>query len=285
MKQEEKYELVRLDPDIPVFMWLHTRGKTRNPRVVDYHWHRSLEFNIIWKDDLMYYRNGMEYRLAPGGVCLINSMDVHRMEFRSEVVSREVTAFTLIIGYEFLRRLVPDFEECFFELEGVEQTKAVYALLREIAGIYGRQESTYWKAAVMEKVCGLIFYMCSNCRKNRNMIPLHAQTGVREVRAMIEYIQEHYTQEIRQKELSETFFYSREYMSKLFRRYTKCTVKEYLTQYRLLQSEKLLLHTDKSVTEIAMTAGFGDAKQMIRAFHRYYGITPLQFRKTGQWKP
>lgn len=285
MKQEEKYELVRLDPDIPVFMWLHTRGRTANPRVVDYHWHRSLEMNIIWKDDMLYYINGKEYRLDPGGVCLINSMDVHRMEFRSEMISQELTAFTLIIGYEFLKSLVPDFEESFFELNDGEQTGHVYAVLSEIAEIFFRQTSLYWKAAIMEKVCGLIYYLCNDCRHSRKTIPFRLQTNVKEVRAMIEYIQENYAKDLRQRELSETFFYSREYMSKLFRRYTKCTMKEYLTQYRLLQSEKLLFQTDKSIMEIAMTVGFHDAKQMIRAFRQHYGVTPLQFRKSGHWKP
>ncbi len=285
MKNEEKYELVRLDPDIPVFMWLHPRGRTTNPRVIDAHWHRSLEFDIIWDDELLYYINGVEYRLDGESVCLINSMDVHRLIPQSERKGPEIIGFTLIIGYDFLKSLVQDIEESIFVLDGTEQTRAVRGRLVKMADIFFAQASPYWKAEIMEQVCGLIYYLCSSCKHSRSVIPAHAETNVKEVRAMMEYIQEHYTEDIRQQELSQRFFYSREYMSKLFKRYTKCTIKEYLTQYRLQQSERLLFHTDRSVTEIALTVGFNDAKQMIRAFRRYYDMTPQQFRRSGHWKP
>ena len=279
IQEVQKYELVNLDLDIPVFMRLHTRGKTINPKVINHHWHRSLEFNVIWDDYLLYYINGRELRLDENSVCLINSMDIHRFEPQSENTNADIIGFTLIIGYDFLKSLVADIEDSFFILDVAEKVEAVRVKILEIANIYYEQSSSYWKVQIMEKVCGLIYYLCLHCKYNRNIMPHEFQENVDKIRAIIEYIQKNYVQNLTLQEIAKEFYFSREHLSRLFKRYTSCTLKEYLTQYRLIQSEKLLINTNKSILDIAMAVGFNDVKRFIHAFKQYYRVTPLQFRK------
>lgn len=40
-----------------------------------------------------------------------------------------------------------------------------------------------------------------------------------------------------------------------------------------------LIHTDKTVTLIALETGFADDRRLIIAFKKKHGITPLQYRK------
>lgn len=279
IQSRQNYETVNLDSEIPVFMRLNTRGRTSDPRVVNDHWHRSIELNLIWEGFLLYYINGREFRLDKKSVCLINSMDIHRIEPQTEITDARIDGFTLIIGYDFLKNLVTDIDDIFFRLECEREIRAVQTLLYGIAEIYYRKDTSHWKAAVMEKVCALICYLCEYCSVKRNSLHLQYQKNTEKVREIIEYIQEHYTENLTQREMAAKFYFSREHFSRLFKKYTNCTLKEYLTRYRLIQSEEMLRRGGQSVLEIAGAAGFHDVKQFILAFKKYYGVTPLQFRK------
>lgn len=54
----------------------------------------------------------------------------------------------------------------------------------------------------------------------------------------------------------------------------------YLDSLRLRESERLLLATEMSITDIAMAMGFSDASHYIRKFKLAYNITPRQFRNS-----
>lgn len=246
------------------------------------HWHRSIELVVTWEDFWLYYINGREYGLDKNTVCLVNSMDIHRLEPQSVVTDSKIVAFTLIISYDFLRTLVPDIDSIFFRLEHAEEIAAVQAILYRMAEIYYKKESVYWKAMVMEQVCRLICYLCEHCRYSRNSLPHPVAKNTEQIRRIIEYIQEHYTENITQQEVAAKFYFSREHFARLFKKYTNYTFKEYLTRYRLMQAEELLSGSCQSVLEIAMTVGFNDVKQFIQAFRKYYNVTPLQFRKSHQ---
>lgn len=279
-QNRQNYEIVDLDSDIPVFMRLHPRGRTNNPRLVNNHWHRSIELVVTWEDFWLYYINGREFSLTKNTVCLVNSMDIHRVEPQSEVADSRIVAFTLIISYDFVKTLVPDIDEIFFRLEQPEEIAKVQSLLYRTAEIYYKKESIYWKAGVMEQVCSLICYLCSSCRYDRSILPVHWQKNTEQIRELIEYIQEHYAEDLPQQGLAERFYFSREYLSRLFKKYTNYTIKEYLIRYRLMQAELLLTGSSQSVLEIALAVGFNGSKQFIQAFKKYYNTTPLQFRKS-----
>ncbi|HIS78945.1 MAG TPA: helix-turn-helix transcriptional regulator [Candidatus Caccousia stercoris] len=52
-----------------------------------------------------------------------------------------------------------------------------------------------------------------------------------------------------------------------------------LLQYRLNYSKQLLLDSGQSIQEIAAACRFADAFAFSKAFRRYYGLSPSQFRK------
>lgn len=54
---------------------------------------------------------------------------------------------------------------------------------------------------------------------------------------------------------------------------------DYVTLMRINEAEKLLLSTDKSITEIAMCCGFSSSSHFVSRFGQYKQITPGQFRK------
>jgi AraC-like DNA-binding protein len=59
----------------------------------------------------------------------------------------------------------------------------------------------------------------------------------------------------------------------------------YLMQLRIDEAMRLMLDTDKSLCDIALTSGFGDQSNFSRLFQRSRGITPLKWRQLNRPSP
>lgn len=68
------------------------------------------------------------------------------------------------------------------------------------------------------------------------------------------------------------------YFSSLFKNSTGSSFKEYLNKIRIEESKLLLLNTDFSIIDIAISVGFEDQSYFSKVFKKYTGTTPKQFR-------
>ena len=91
--------------------------------------------------------------------------------------------------------------------------------------------------------------------------------------------QAHYREPLSVKELSGLSNYSEFYFMKLFKQYTGKTAAAYLNDYRLEKAKSLLLHTDASVTDIALDVGFNNTSYFIKKFQEANQLSPHKFRK------
>ena len=72
------------------------------------------------------------------------------------------------------------------------------------------------------------------------------------------------------------------YFCSNFKMYYGQSFSHYLESLRLRESERLLITTDMSITEIAMAMGFSGASHFIKKFRDTYSVTPLVFRTNAQ---
>lgn len=72
---------------------------------------------------------------------------------------------------------------------------------------------------------------------------------------------------------------SASYFSRLFKREMKSGFSAYVNRVRLREAERLLLTTDKSVTEIAQEVGFATSSYFIDCFRRTHEVTPYRYRR------
>ena len=73
--------------------------------------------------------------------------------------------------------------------------------------------------------------------------------------------------------------FSRSYFSTLFRRHMGVSPQQYLMNYRLEQSCRLLRTTGLSVQDIAQRVGYEEPLNYSRAFKRAKGISPTEYRQ------
>ncbi|NOU63840.1 helix-turn-helix domain-containing protein [Paenibacillus sp. LMG 31461] len=95
----------------------------------------------------------------------------------------------------------------------------------------------------------------------------------------IEYLMSHWAEEIdmdiviERSHLKKTWFYTK------FREMTGLTPNEFIIRLRLQYAGHLLQSTAKSITDIALTCGFGSASYFNKVFKELQHLTPREYRK------
>lgn len=79
--------------------------------------------------------------------------------------------------------------------------------------------------------------------------------------------------------ISEIAFFSPFHFHRVFKFITGETLNEYVIRRRIEKSVIQLLHKNITTTEIAHKSGFHNNSSFSRAFKKYYGISPTEFKK------
>lgn len=107
-----------------------------------------------------------------------------------------------------------------------------------------------------------------------------AELSASEVVELIhETIELHYPDNIRIQDFSEKYFFSKEYLSRLFKVRYGIGIYEYLTSVRMKRAEELLCDPGISIADISGRTGFADSNYFSKAFRTYSGMTPSDYRK------
>lgn len=81
------------------------------------------------------------------------------------------------------------------------------------------------------------------------------------------------------EELAQETGFSLAHMRDVFRKHTGKSLSSYIKERRIACAAQELLLTDKTVLEIALEFGFTGRDVFSRAFRRYTGYTPAEFRE------
>ena len=97
-------------------------------------------------------------------------------------------------------------------------------------------------------------------------------------RQILEYIQEHYQEELDNQTLGRIFNYHPNYVNQLFSEHTGVSVHQYLLKTRIRQALELLQTTELPINEIAARVGFRNSSYFSQYFKKSTGYSPGAFR-------
>lgn len=101
-----------------------------------------------------------------------------------------------------------------------------------------------------------------------------------EVVAIIkDYIESNYCTSIKITMFAEKYFFSIEYLTKLFKSKYGYSIYEYVLKLRMERAKELLSNEENKIVDIAERLGYADNHYFSKAFRNYYGISPSQYRK------
>jgi two-component system response regulator YesN len=97
-------------------------------------------------------------------------------------------------------------------------------------------------------------------------------------REVIEYVHQHYKEQINVKEIADKFFVNATYLGRVFQKATGFSFKHYVNNLRISEAKKLLLYTNKLIYEIAEEVGYTESKYFIVKFAQEVGKSPTEYR-------
>lgn len=96
--------------------------------------------------------------------------------------------------------------------------------------------------------------------------------------SILSYVQRNVMQDITLRDISNACACSESTVSHLFKEYTNQSVKKYMNELKIKQSEKLLLTTSLPISNIATLCGFSDSNYFSTVFKKKFGLSPAKFR-------
>lgn len=114
----------------------------------------------------------------------------------------------------------------------------------------------------------------------RRSPPLHSKYRA-SIKNALDFIDLHYTQDIRLKDVCKAAMMSTTSFSTIFRQITGQPFAKYINYLRMCRAKSLLRDTSTPLTSIGVDCGFYDAAYFSKMFKQTFGISPSSYRKNN----
>lgn len=153
-----------------------------------------------------------------------------------------------------------------------DSTHKIYWILKELVETYQEEASISNERLIKLYIEALLL----NIKKN---LELSIDKKIDLVEGVVHYVKNNYKEELTVEKLSDLFFVSPSYLSRIFVKGKGISPMQYVMKIRIENAKKLLGIQDISIAEIAEAVGIGDPKYFSRVFKKETAYTPSEFRK------
>ncbi|MBQ8849060.1 MAG: helix-turn-helix transcriptional regulator [Clostridia bacterium] len=222
------------------------------------------------------YINGVECpSTALPSVTVVSPFTMHKTTFCRD---RKNERFVFYFGNDMIAEF-PSFFQKFEEL--FENAMIRYTLSPELlekilpmlTRAYEKEKDT-----VFMKFNFLVLFYIILTEGNRDFA-IKTSKSLNKTNEIIEYMVNHYQENLTADEVAEHFFISRSKLNQDFKRHIQIGFHQLLMEIRLNQAFYMLENDSISIKEIASNLGFEKENYFNTFFKRMTGVTPLQYKK------
>lgn len=256
-----------------------------------WHWHPEIELTYITRGEMTYKVNHNTYHLHPKDALFGNTGALH-MGCRYENQDCEYTSITfdpkLIYGYDnsivyqkYVKPVLQNFSLPAIHLNGAESWHAeALHCIEEMIRINTEQSRTFEIEMIvkLEQFWQLLFLHAVSASEE---MPFDKRNYER-IRDILSYIENNYASLLTLDDIAEHIHLCKSECSRMFKKYMKMSLFEFILQYRIEKSVEYLGNTSYTITEIAQRVGFHDSNYFTKVFRAQKGCTPSKFRKNMQ---
>lgn len=96
---------------------------------------------------------------------------------------------------------------------------------------------------------------------------------------VVNYIREHYEENVTRTTLAQLVHFSPEYVGKAFKKKMGVSINDYVNKLRIEKAKNMLVSTNYKVIDIAMMVGFENIPYFSSVFKKYEGVSPAEYKK------
>lgn len=272
----EDYEIVYQICDHPVFL--------TSP-----HYHSVIEITYILEGEFVITIGDMTYTLKPGEMVLINAKEVHSVNILDYGIHRSFTIKffpeTICSDSQSLMELkyiipyimsFPNFKTYYTkeEIENSNIKNCIDNIIKE-----DTEREYAYKFAIRIHISHLVLDLI---RKVNNIIPIDEEIRD-DIRAIFgdifQFISNHYAEKLTAVQVAKKFGLRQSDFSAYFKKITGKSFNEYLNYIRICKAKRMLISSEKNISEIAFTVGFSNTSYFINCFKAQMALTPVNFRQ------
>ena len=253
----------------------------RNTYPSDLHYHDYYELVIFEEGDIRYicdcgvcYPQYGDIILIPPGKFHMSAINCEKTNYKRHVFYLYPSAFDYI-GHSALTAFLPrKDDEYIFSLNSLESKEKLMEALGRLKDLLGISPSPLEDALKLSYIIS-VFYLLNQkeyqVKKRMSSLPEN-------ILSLQHYIDRNFAEISSVSQIAEHFFYSREYVSRLFKRYFDTTISDYIMKRRISESQQLITN-GVPLIDVAYQVGFGSFSAFIRAFRSVTNMTPSEYRK------
>ncbi|MNP51621.1 Arabinose operon regulatory protein [compost metagenome] len=115
--------------------------------------------------------------------------------------------------------------------------------------------------------------------KNALQYSAFAESSHSIIDKLLDYLDQHFNQDISRNDLAEIVFLNPDYISRLFKREVGMSIGSYLLDKRLETAKELLRNGSLPINAISMHVGYSNFSYFTKTFRESTGVTPNEYRK------
>jgi len=253
---------------------------------VPMHWHDEMEIIYIKKGNGTITVDFTQHTVSAGDIALILPGQLHSIgQFESESMEYENIIFRLsmLMGdngdgctVHFLKPLQEGQAKNPVLIQRNQPDHEVFGKVIQELDRFSEIRGNGYQLAVKGQLFLFLYYAYGRGILFTEKKPGHARE---KIKGILEYIREHFGEEITIRQAAELCFYSESHFMKYFKQYAGMPFIQYLNDYRLTRAGEYLKMTEENVTQIALKCGFENLSYFNRLFRRKFGVTPRQYRE------
>ncbi len=240
------------------------------------------EFEIYYflEGDLYFSLEGKRYYVEEGSMIIITNGLLHK-----PIIKAPCRYFRKRILFD--KKIFIDFNIFSFELYNILRKRKFITLSKEdvqafqLDTLFSQIEHSLSHNSQYEDFCAsislfsLLIKAEKSSRQSDNSF-IHKNNG--KIDEIIRYIEEHLSENLSYKAISEKFFITEKNLYKIFKNQSGFTLSNYISERRIIKAQSIL-NSGYTANEAAILSGFNDYSVFYKNFLKKVGITPAGYIK------
>lgn len=278
--ENPRHELIQSNYGLP-FKTFTFRG-IDSDKIIPLHWHNHIELLFCISGSLSVVISGKSYLLNKNEMILINTNMIHS-SYSPTVNHVLCIQFPLEwlrtqIGHDYGKSWLIELNN---SNKNVTKDTALLAKLQTITELTAHQQLNISEKLDLHAQIFLLLELLM--RYSMNIKQSTQEISDFELgRNMINYINDHFQEDLTLQDASNHFSYSNEYCSRHFKKILGTNFKELLTSTRLNYAYDKIITTTDNLESIALESGFSTYRNMYNSFVHSYHTSPSNLRDSNK---
>lgn len=257
------------------------------------HWHHYLEVVFVLSGKLDMLLNGNYHTMGAGTIVFINSQVVHAfsgnkqgnprvvvLKFDKEILLPPFRSREFLFLHLLMFNQVGDPESS--RILTLEESIAdeLHSHMRKVLKEHEEQKLGY-ELAMRTGISQIFLFILRQGYPDLAEMAAHfkeEQSSMWELKRMADYITEHFREPLSVRKAAKACNMSYSYFSRQFKNVFGKSFVEFLNFIRVMEAEKILLSTNRTITDIALEVGFTNTSYFIRHFQLIRGMSPKKYK-------